>query len=250
MAWSSSEALRLLNLLAITAASGQSEQVITQSVDNLDQTGLVELSSTARQQLESQLLTSLGSDPLMERTAIALQSLLPSTSADAEAMLNRPLMIRVRNFDAAMEVAGAPQKLQAFSAGLELRPPSVERRKLIVRLDTARRSSNIAALLQTEIDITVTMMAMTLSGQTPVLPIPSLMEQHRVQRQRYMAAVVNRLDLFCYRYMTEDELRQYVQLWEHPLLQDLLDSGIASLQQALDAGRIEAINAMIAGDVQ
>jgi hypothetical protein len=247
-AWAEPELERLLELLGVSAAARQADRIIEQNLTLMTQSSDGHRYSSAQLQLfRQQLLAASGSATVLASTQAYLAQNLPAESAQAEAILAQPIVARVRNFDVAMEMQGSFEKFQAYQRELGKTPPSEERLRLIQRLDQARRSSIIAALLQTEIEASCRTLLLrhshnqTSHNQTDttvsLLPSDEVTSRRQQQRQRYMAEVVSALDLYSYRYMQDEEIKQYLELLESSSIQTLLDASIQGLRQSLQAGR-------------
>ena len=233
---------RLMEWLGISAAARQADRIIGQNLRLLSQPPAGEaLSDEQQQYLHSKLSAATGADTVLANTRAYIAQHLPVSSAKAERILMEPLAVRARNFDVAMEMAGSFEKFQSFTEQLQDNPPPEQRRALLRRLDNALRSSAIAALLQTEIEITSRLAAARLSDTSKPFQDNRLSSHRQAQRRQYMAEVAMQLNLFSYRYMQDEELSQYIALLEDSSIQELLDISEQGLLQGLEAGRAIAL---------
>jgi hypothetical protein len=220
----------LLSAVGVSAALAQVDTIITQTAAALDDS----------QQIQRQLQQASNGAILFAATeAYVATNLSANNQLRAQQLLQDELLTRVGNFDVALEMPGALDKFRAFQQQAKNRPASDERKQLIQRLDAALGSSVIAAMLQTEIEVSAFML---LKRQTAELaPSSKEMSERRQQRQQYMAAVTGDLNLYSYRFMQNAELQRYVELLEQEALQALLYNTIKGLQQALQASRAIAL---------
>ena len=242
MAWADPDVERLMDWLGVSAAVNQVDRIIEQNLALLNHAPLTAgLDAGQKQVLRQKLLAATGTDTLLANTRAYIAQHLPVTSARAEAILAEPMAVRARNFDVAMEMVGSFEKFQSFVQQLEKKPPAEPRLALIQRLDSALRSSAIAALLQTEIEITSHLLASRLSTSSNPFQGTGLSDSRQIQRQQHMAEVALKLNLFSYRYMKDEELAQYIELLEDSSIQGLLDVSERGLLQGLEAGRAIAL---------
>ena len=236
--WAEADVQRLLNGLGVNAASAQADRVIKQSLRQLESRGDLQAQNLAQQQqLSKQLLLASGAEAIAASTAAYLAQHMPAAGVAAEMVLSTSLGARIRNLDIAMEANGAYQEFQQYVIQLEAVPPSDARLVLITRLDAARHTSAIAALLQSELALSAQLVALKMAGKPrPKSERVTRQQQYRL-RQQHMASVVNQLDLFSYRFLRDEELEHYVMLMERDDIQAVMNVCMQGLQQALQAGR-------------
>lgn len=237
---------QLLRELGIADAIAQTDQIIAQSVaaiqPRVDAAAARQVHSTASLSSLSGLLSdSTGKEAIAAATSVYLAEHLPANVSEARRILDSALVIRARNFDVSLEMDGAFEKFVEFRTKLESQPAAEARVNLVRRLDTALFGSAIAAVLQTEIEITVETLAMRMAGSS----LSTLSRADKLeQRQRHMAGIAADLHLFSYRFMQDRELEQYVELMEQNSIQQLLSVSLQGMQQALQASRAVVVDAV------
>jgi hypothetical protein len=236
------EAEQIMHDLGITDAIAQIDQVIAQSAlaiqPYIDQTSLQSKKSREGAPLTDLLLRSSGTEAIAAATTAYMAQYLPPNIDDAREILDSELVKRARNFDISLEMDGAFDKFAAFQQKLKEHPVSEARTSLITRLDIALFGSAVAAMLQTEIEISVETLAARMMDSPLSIPrIPG--KQGR--RQNHMAGIAVNLHLFSYRYMQDRELQRYVELMEQDSIQQLLSVSMKGMRQALQAGRAFAL---------
>lgn len=236
------EAEQILRELGIADAIGQTDQVIAQSVlaiqPYIDETSVQRKEGRERLPLTDLLLRSSGKEAIAAATTAYMAQYLPRNIDEARQILDSELVKRVRNFDISLEMDDAFDKFVAFQQKLKEQPVSEARASLMRRLDIALFGSAVAAMLQTEIEISVETLAARMMDSP--LSIPSVPDKQD-QRQSHMAEIAANLHLFSYRYMQDRELQRYVELMEQDSIQQLLSVTMQGIQQALQAGRAVAL---------
>lgn len=217
--------------LGVTTAARQADRIIDQNLSRLGQS----INESQRDQLRRQLQAAVGTEVLLASLVSYMVQQQPAASLRAQSLLSEPIVLRIRNFDVAMEMDSAFDKFQAYSQRLAVKPASRARQLLMQRLDKALQSSIIAAQLQSEIEQRTATLAASLKQQAPPILDLELTKNKQQQRQVHMAEVFLRLNLFSYRYVKDDELLHYVELLESDSIQALLDVGIQGLLRALGA---------------
>ncbi len=235
--------LRLLNWLMISDSIVQVDALIEQHASQQSLL-LSELSLTDQQvqQLKQQLSTYSGSAVINESVQRYFIKNSPATSDAAVKILSEGMPLRARNFDVVWLMSSVEQKWQAYQQTMIDNPPSEGRRALLQRLDQAMQTSAIAALIQTEIDTTVRVVAAQMADQPAPAIIASLIKQQYEERQKYLETKIIDLHLFSYRYMKDAELLTYVEQMEMPSIQALVDVAQSGLQQALVNSRFKALD--------
>ncbi|MEH6557560.1 MAG: hypothetical protein V7459_06695 [Oceanicoccus sp.] len=236
------EAEQILRELGIADAIAQLDQVIAQSAlaiqPYIDQSSLQSKAGSGSAPLTDLLLRSSGTEAIAAATTAYMAQYLPPDTDEAREILDSELVKRVRNFDISLEMDGALDKFVAFQQKLKEQPVSEARASLIRRLDIALSGSAVAAMLQTEIEISVEALAARVMDAPLSIPhIPGKQDQ----RQNHMAGIAANLHLFSYRYMQDRELQRYVELMEQDRIQQLLGVSMKGMQQALQAGRAVAL---------
>ncbi len=243
--WAEPDVDRLMEWLGISAAVRQVDRIIDQNLALSDDSSPAEQPGSGqhsnKQALRQKLVAATGASALLANTRAYIAQHLPIVSTRAEAILAEPMAVRARNFDVAMEMAGSFDKFQAFLQQLKENPVSEQRLLLIQRLDTALRTSAIAALLQTEIETTSHLLMARLNDNHASVQDAWLNDSRQQQRRQHMADMASKLNLFSYRFMKDEELTQYVELLEDSSIQALLRVSEQGLLQGLEAGRAMAL---------
>lgn len=230
-----------LHRLGVSAATAQTDRIVKQEL-----AALVE-----RKELTSESLASINrqlagrvSDDIVSTSVITFvtNQLADDTYTALEKIAQHPLWIRVRNFDVALEMAGAYNKFASYDTRRLRSPPTEARFALVKRLDKAQRTSEIAALMQTQLHQLVNILAARSSGKQWQDNGSDWVEQQQQHRQRYMSDIVVRLHLFSYRFMKDKELQAYVDLMESDSVQQVLDTAIEGIKHSLSNVQRQIIN--------
>lgn len=150
----------------------------------------------------------------------------------AQRRLQEPLAKRARYFDLAMTQPGAEKNLRDFlrqsrsepaqAAAAGIAANNEARRTLLREIDTASATSSLMATLQSAI-------AARLRGEIDA----TLLRDAIVERQRFLAPLAVDYLFYDYRYLRDDELRDYRDLWRDDAVQALLDMGRQALLTAI-----------------
>ncbi len=217
---------QLLDWLGVLALLEQAPQALAYSVEAEAKFRQADSAQATlwRHQLEPRL-----NSPALQKSLVryVAEHFDAQVFARADAVLQEPLVKRVRFFELAMGRPAAAASLQEFRAQLQ-REPQPSRRELVRALDAASATSASVALLQTYIGESVRVAA----GDKP--EEASLLAAEAAERQRYLEPVTEDYLLFAYRYLRDDELAAYRDLLRDRQLQWLegvaRDGLLASLQ--------------------
>lgn len=226
-----------LQWLGVTAATRQVDRIIEQEVQHLSVQQVVAGSNV--QAFREKLLQHSGSKAVTTGVEAYLLSHLPNAGKTITAQLENPLAERVRNFDVALEMSGAFEKYQSFIDKQLQNPVSEKRIALMQQLDQVLRTSQIAALLQTQINITAKRLAENMTHNQRATNGEALqwVQVQMGQRRRHLRDVVVRLHLFSYRFMQDKEIQQYITLMNDRAVQSLLDTIVQGLEKSLQECR-------------
>lgn len=155
----------------------------------------------------------------------------------AQQRLQEPIAKRVRYFDFAMTQAGAEKNLreslvQHGVANATDVGESEARRALLREIDTATASSLLTATLQSAIAARVHQAAENTAAGVDAKALAAEV----AERQRYLAPLAVDYLFYDYRYLRDDELREYRDLMRDPAVQWLLDVGRESVLDAIAGG--------------
>lgn len=227
--------------LACAAPSSADTQQIAQLLDQLGVRAVLEqtpLVLTAAADAEAQFLDSKPQPANWRRdleTQLKPQLLLQNVTrylhehyrADsfrqAQQRLQEPLAKRARYFDLAMTQPGAERNLREFlrQNGLDRKSAapagSDPRRAVLSDIEAASKTSLLMATLQSAIAARVSLAAGggAIDG--------ALLNDAVAERQRYLAPLATDYLLYDYRYLRDDELRDYRELLRDEAVQGLLD---------------------------
>lgn len=165
-----------------------------------------------RRELEPKLKPALLQQALIRYVAERHRA---ETFQHVEELLQQPLAKRARYFDLAMTQASAVPGLRDYRQQLQA-TPQPQRRALVQELDAASATSLLAAILQTGIGERVRRVA------DPGDKVSSTAQEF-VERQRFLAPLIEDYLLYAYRYFKDDELAAYRDLMRDAELQWLLD---------------------------
>lgn len=149
----------------------------------------------------------------------------------ARRLLESPLAQR---FTAAEHAVGEGDAaaLADYRKQLAARPPRQERLALVRRLDSAARTTALAALLRYEVGKTQALLALKARGET--LDEQALSRQTAAQGEALRvssAEAVESFMLYAYRQIPSEQLAEYAALYEQPALARLLESSVQALPQ-------------------
>jgi len=239
MAQSDEGHLLWLQWLGVTNATEQIDRIIDQEIELLTLRQGVELKKV--QQLRERLITYSGSEKIQAAVKAFVNQRSSKINIELEEILQKPLMVRARNFDVALEMTGAFGKFNAFNKNRLKKPPNDERLALMKKLDQAQRTSKIAALMQTQINITVGRLMSKMMGKPWSEADPEWLSLQNQQRERHMSEVIVNLHLFSYRFMKDGELNDYIQLMNSPSVQSVLDVAVQGVQESLATARLNTL---------
>lgn len=177
----------------------------------------------------------------------------------AQQRLQEPLAKRARYFDLAMTQPGAEKNLRDFLVQNKLLQDrlaqadpaasksehgdnvkdarsSAARRTLLREIDAATASSLLTATLQSVVAARVHQAAGKGGVEAAVALDPKLLEDEIAERQRYLQPLATDYLLYDYRYLRDDELRDYRDLMRDEAVQTLLDMSRQALQSAIIGG--------------
>ncbi len=229
---------QLLEHIGIAGAIGQVDKIIQQTVASSDFNAA---NQSAEQLNLEKLMMATNGDLVMAATNAYVAQNNPLSPEQINALLDSELASRVRNFDVSLEMDKAFEKYQAYQLKLSQNPIEESRIELMRGIDTALQGSVIAALLQTELEKTMTAIQARMAGRSSALAAQQYGEKRQELRQQHMAAVAVQLHTFSYRYMKDQELQAYVEWLEGDDVQTVLAVCVAGLQQALRANRAMAL---------
>jgi hypothetical protein len=224
-----------LRWLGVTAATTQADRIITQEVSQLLKRQAI--NGEQVQPLSLNLSALAGSDTLTASVASFVIQHFPDSHGALAQTLQNPLFVRARNFDVAMEMEGAFQKYKSFDNKQILNSPSENRIVLLKQLDRAQRTSHIAALIQTGLNIIASKAAANMAGKSWQSNDPQWLRLQIQQRERHMSDVIVRLNLFSYRFMKDNELEDYIKLLQSSGVQLMLDLAVRGIQDSLSTVR-------------
>ncbi len=175
-------------------------------------------------QRQRELLQRFEARSLQQALIARIATQLPAeTLAQAQTALQQPLAKRVRFFERALT---QPQVEQEWQQWREQTPPAAAARLQQLRaIDAAARDSQLTAQLQTSIERAV-------QRQFGIAD-DTLQAEATGERMQHLQPFTEQYLLYAYRYLRDDELRQYEQLLQDPALQQLFDQ--------IDAGVAEVI---------
>ena len=229
---------QLLEHIGIAGAIDQVDKIILQTLASSDFTAANQ--SAEQLNLEKLMAASSGDLVLAATTAYVAQN-NPLSPEQINALLDNELASRVRNFDVSLEMDKAFEKYEAYQHKLSQNPVEESRIELMQRIDTALQGSVIAALLQTELEKTMTAIQARMAGRSSALAAQQYGEKRQELRQQHMASIAVQLHIFSYRFMKDQELQAYVEWLEADDVQTVLAVCVAGLQQALRANRAMAL---------
>jgi len=214
---------QLLDQLSVRALLEQAPAVLiaaTEAEAQFRQTSLQ--SANWRRELEAQFKPQ----SLQQEVARYLRDRYRAdTFRQAQQRLQEPLAKRVRYFDFAMTQSGAEKNLREALAAHKAEHSddatdesgSASRRALLGEIDTATASSLLTATLQSAIAARVKQAA-----GSGVIDAAAL-QAEIAERQRYLAPLTIDYLFYDYRYLRDDELRDYRDLMRDETVQWLLD---------------------------
>lgn len=223
----------ILDWLEVLTAARQADRLISQSVELH-----VGLNAERRHQLRTVLMAATGS----EAVAASVQAYVAQHS---EADWDRALQIyqgslarRARNFEAALVLSVAADKFHQYQQRIAV---SEERRALARKLDKLLHSSEIAVILQAEIDASARVLSQQLFAVEPILQDRDQWVLHKQQRRAHMATVAENLFLYAYRFLKDDELKAFVEQLDDPAVRGITDTALKAFAQVLKSGRALAL---------
>lgn len=223
----------LLDWLEVLTAARQADRLISQSVERQ-----VDLSAEQRSELRAALTAATGS----EAVAASVQAYVAQHShADwdrALAIYQGSLARRARNFEAALGLSVAADKFHQYQQRVAV---SEQRRALARQLDALLHCSEIAVILQTEIDASTEMLSNNMQGGQYTQQDREQLALHAQQRRAHMATVAENLFLYAYRFLKDDELQAFVEQLDDPSVRAITDSALKAFVQVLKAGRAVAL---------
>ncbi len=221
--------------LGIKEIASQADRVIDQTLVQLEQSTDTALNDEQKNQLRQTLQNNVGSSVLFEKILTDVSQQPTNTIDEVYAQLSKPVVIRARNFDIAMEMSGAIEKYQRFKQELENKPINTDRKNLLLRLDQALKISAIAARLQTDMENYCQRLAKKLINTELNSQLAVIEEEKYRQRKDYLIQQLLPLNAYSYRFMKDEELREYVEIIESDSVQATLNyyqqSMIRVLQQ-------------------
>jgi hypothetical protein len=257
---------QLLELLGLRALIEQTPLVLDSAIEaetRFQQAGQAQSATPQqaawRRELETQLKPQL---MLQGVTRYLRERYRPDMFRQAQLRLQDPIVKRVRYFDFAMTQPGAEKNLREFleqngliknglagtehsqnayaKNGSEHDASSADehsteaRRALLREIDTATASSLLTATLQSAVAARVHQAAG--SGDAAVLVDVKIMEEEIIERQRYLMPLAVNYLFFDYRYLRDDELKEYRDLMRTEAVQWLLDIGRQAMITAITGG--------------
>lgn len=227
------QAVVILDWLEVLTAARQADRLIAQSV--AWQTGLT---AEQRRQLQARLIAATGSDAVVASLQAYVAQHSQADWARALQIYQTPMARRARNFEVALGLSMAADKFDQFQQQVDV---SEARRQLVRRLNALLHSSEIAVLLQTELEISTAMLNEAMyNGERLRQDREQLALQTR-QRQAYMAVVAENLFLYAYRFLKDDELKDFVEQMDDPAVRAIADAALKAFAQVLKAGRAVAL---------
>lgn len=220
--------------LGISAAISQLDNLIAQTVSRMAADSTPPWSEARQQQLQQQLQAVTGTAVIQPAVERQVASKLSAPASKGITLLQDELVMRVRNFDVSLEMRGAVDKFQRFQQQLQLDDILRQRLELLERMDTALQMSKTAARLQTELEQSAIRLASDPEHAVPTA-LEGLSAQKQHFRQQHLAKVLVQLNLYSYRYLQDEELRQYVEILEQEPVQALLAVCQQALWQSLSA---------------
>jgi hypothetical protein len=214
----------LLAWLEISTATAQADRVLLQSLARYPA-----LSVSDRQAALAALTKRAGSDVLTRAVKAYIRQHGQAYLAPAGRLYDHPLVRRASNFEAALALSNASLRFHQYQQQLADNPPNSQRLALAKRIDQVLHSSQLAALMQTELDMIVD----AWFQQTSQIPTEELLRQ----RQAYMAPMSEALYLYSYRFLKDAELQQFVELLEAGAIRELTALAVIGLQQTLVEAR-------------
>ncbi|NQD93810.1 hypothetical protein HP532_14255 [Pseudomonas sp. CrR25] len=154
----------------------------------------------------------------------------------ARRLLESPLAQRFTAAERAVGEAGTA--LADYRQQLAERPPRAERLALVRRLDTAARTTTLAALLRYEVGKTQALLALRARGET--LDELALSNQTAAQAAALRvssAEAVESFMLYAYRHIPSAQLAEYAALYEQPVIERLLEGCVQALPELFAARR-------------
>lgn len=208
---STADTRQLLEWVGALALLEQAQPVAQLVIDN----ELAQQPPPSRsQQQQRELLKRFETAPLQQALVRHIAARLqPEQLAQLQALLQQPLAKRVRFFERALTQQNVDREWQRWRE--ETPAPAPARLELLRAIDAAAHDSRLAAHLQTAVETAVR----TRFGSGDV----SLQAEAQREREKHLQAFTEQYLLYAYRYLRDDELRQYAELLQNAALQQLLD---------------------------
>lgn len=223
----------ILDWLEILTAARQADRLIAQSVER--QTGLT---AEQRQQLQARLIAATGSDAVVASLQAYIAQHSQADWVRALQVYQTPIARRARNFEVALGLSMAAEKFDQFQQQVDV---SQARRQLVRQLNALLHSSEIAVLLQTELETSTAMLSQAMHKGEPLQQDREQLALQAQQRQLYMAEVAENLFLYAYRFLKDDELKGFVEQMDDPAVRAIADAALKAFAQVLKAGRAVAL---------
>lgn len=189
---------------------------------------------------QAQLAKVLAADGLCLDLAKRLTGKLDQAQLQqVQSLLESPL---AQGFTAAERAVGegVAETLAAYRKQLGERPPREERLALVRRLDAAAHTTTLATLLRYEVGKTQAFLALLNRGDS--IDEQALSSQTKAQEDALRsssAEAVESFMLYAYRQMPSEKLAEYVALYEHPAVAQLLDGSVQVLPELFAARRAQ-----------
>jgi hypothetical protein len=163
---------------------------------------------------QRELLRRFEAATLQQALVTEIAAQLPeATRRAALAALQQPLPKRVRFFERALTQPNSAREWQRWrETGQEV---TAARQALLRAIDTAARDSRLTAQLQTAVESSLR----AALGVAPIEPVAEAL----AERERHLQPLTEQYLQYAYRYLRDDELRQYEQQLRQPALQQLFD---------------------------
>lgn len=223
----------MLDQLGVTALLAQTPTVLATAIEAQMQFAPAEQPTAApaaswHRELETQLKPSVLQQSVLRYLHERYRA---DTYRQVQQRLQEPLAKRARYFDLAMTQPGAEKNLRDFLAGHREEhseaADTAARRKVLSEIDAASASSLLMATLQSALAARVHQAAAG-GGIDAVL-----LKDEIAERQRYLAPVAADYLFYDYRYLRDDELRDYRDLLRDDAVQWLLDVSRQAILSAI-----------------
>ena len=219
----------LLDWLEISTAARQADRLINQSLKRQ-----TELNLEQRHRLRTQLKTAIGSDVVAASVQVYIAQHSQADWDQALQAYQSVIARRARNFEVALGLSMAADKFHQYQQQVAV---SQERRHLARRLDALLHSSEIAVLLQTEIDASVDALSDKQLNNASKIQGRDFLASHIQQRRAHMATVAENLFLYAYRFFKDEELADFVDQLDNKEVRAITDTAVQAFSQVLKAGR-------------